>query len=262
MPGARIVKDVDMRRALVAGNWKMNGTQASIKALMSELLPAIASGINGVDVVVCPPFPYLDQVADAAFGSELVLGAQNVSVAAKGAYTGDVAAAMLADFRVRYVIVGHSERRQIFGENDELIAAKFAAARQAGMIPVLCVGETRAQRDAGEAEKAVAGQVQAVLERCGIAAFDGAVIAYEPVWAIGSGQSATPAQAQEMHAFLRESIAEHDESIADVIQIIYGGSVTAENAEELFASPDIDGGLVGGASLDAQAFIRICNSVS
>lgn len=251
-----------MRRALVAGNWKMNGTQASIKALMAELVPAMASGINGVDVVVCPPFPYLDQVADAAFGSELVLGAQNVSVADKGAYTGDVAAAMLADFRVRYVIVGHSERRQIFGESDDLVADKFAAVRQAGMIPVLCVGETRKQRDAGDAEKTVADQVRAVLTRSGISAFDGAVIAYEPVWAIGSGQSASPEQAQGMHAFLRELIAEHDEPIADVMQIIYGGSVTAENAEELFASPDIDGGLVGGASLDAQAFIRICNSVS
>jgi triosephosphate isomerase (TIM) len=251
-----------MRRALVAGNWKMNGSRSDIEGLTSSLVDGLGDGVNGVDIVVCPPFPYLDQVANVAHGSELVLGAQNLSEHPSGAYTGEVSAGMLQDFRVRYVIVGHSERRCLFAETDQQVAAKFLVARQAGLTPILCVGETREQRAAGQALQVVADQIGFVVDAAGIAAMAEAVIAYEPVWAIGSGESATSQQAQEMHAHIRGQLAAHDEDIAAAVQILYGGSVSVENAEELFACPDIDGGLVGGASLDAQSFIRICKSVS
>lgn len=251
-----------MRRSLVVANWKMNGSRSTINTLMDGLVADLARGINGVDVVVCPPYPYLQQVAERAQGCELILGAQNAWMAAEGAFTGEVSPAMLADFRVRYVIVGHSERRQLMAETDALVASKFAAIQQAGMVPILCVGETLEQRDAGQAEQVVAGQLQAVLDANGVAAFERAVIAYEPVWAIGTGQSATTAQAQQMHAFIRQWLREHDGLIADSTRLLYGGSVNAGNAHELFGEPDIDGGLVGGASLDPQAFIRICHSVS
>lgn len=251
-----------MRRALVAGNWKMNGSQASIKSLMSDLLPALAKGINGVDVVVCPPYPYLGQVAEAAYGSEIVLGAQDLSEESSGAYTGEVDGGMLVDFRVRFVLVGHSERRERCGEGDEQVAKKFAAAQAAGLIPVLCVGESLNHRQSGHAEDVVATQLTAVIERCGIQAFADAVIAYEPVWAIGTGEAASAEDAQQMHAFIRQVVAQADASIANSVQILYGGSVNAGNAEALFACEDIDGGLVGGASLKADDFIRICQSVS
>lgn len=251
-----------MRRALVAGNWKMNGSRSDIGGLVSSLVAELGGGVNGVDIVICPPFPYLAQVADEASGSELVLGAQNLSEHPSGAYTGEVSASMLQDFRVRYVIVGHSERRALFAETDQRVAAKFVAARQAGLTPILCVGETREQRSSGQALQVVAEQIEAVVSVAGMAAMAEAVVAYEPVWAIGSGESATSQQAQEMHAHIRERLAMHDEDVAAAVQILYGGSVSAENAEELFACPDIDGGLVGGASLDAQSFIRICKSVS
>lgn len=251
-----------MRRALVAGNWKMNGSRSDIGELISSLVVELGDGVNGVDIVVCPPFPYLDQVASVAHGSELVLGAQNLSEHPSGAYTGEVSASMLQDFRVRYVIVGHSERRSLFAEADQQVAAKFVAARQAGLTPILCVGETREQRAAGQALQVVADQIDFVIGAAGIAAIAEAVVAYEPVWAIGSGESASSQQAQEMHAHIRGLLAVHDEDVAAAVQILYGGSVSAENAEELFACPDIDGGLVGGASLDAQSFIRICKSVS
>ncbi|ALO47293.1 triose-phosphate isomerase [Pseudohongiella spirulinae] len=251
-----------MRRALVAGNWKMNGSRSDIGELISSLVAELGDGVNGVDIVVCPPFPYLNQVADAAHGSELVLGAQNLSEYSSGAYTGEVSASMLQDFRVRYVIVGHSERRSLFAESNQQAASKFVAAREAGLTPILCVGETGEQRSAGQALQVVADQIDFVVGVAGIAAMAEAVIAYEPVWAIGSGESATSQQAQEMHAHIRGLLAAHDEDVAAAVQILYGGSVSAANAEELFACPDIDGGLVGGASLDAQSFIRICKSVS
>ena len=251
-----------MRRALVAGNWKMNGSRADINDLMQGLLTGLSEGVNGVDVVVCPPFPYLTQVTEAAYGSELIVGSQNVCEQSSGAYTGEVAASMLRDFSVRYVIVGHSERRQLYGETDQLIASKVGAVSEAGMIPVLCVGETREQRDSGAAEETVLAQIASVVAAHGVSAFADSVIAYEPVWAIGTGLSATSEQAQHMHAVIRQYLARHDAAVADAVQIVYGGSVTADNAEELFACPDIDGGLVGGASLNAQAFIRICKSVS
>jgi triosephosphate isomerase len=251
-----------MRRALVAGNWKMNGSQASIASLVSELLPALASGINGVDVVVCPPYPYLAQVAEAAFGSEIILGAQDVSEEEGGAFTGEVSADMLSDFRTRFVLVGHSERRQRCAESDERVANKFAAAQKAGLIPVLCVGESLDHRQGGHAEDVVSTQLAAVLDHCGVQSFANAVIAYEPVWAIGTGEAASAEDAQQMHAFIRQVVATADASVANRVQILYGGSVNAENAEALFACEDIDGGLVGGASLKAEEFIRICQSVS
>jgi len=251
-----------MRRALVAANWKMHGNRAFIKELVTGLMPELAGGINGVDIVICPPFPYL-QLTDALMsGTEIVLGAQNVATKDCGAFTGEVSGSMLAEFRVRYVIVGHSERRSLMSENDGIVAEKFQAAQLSGLIPVLCVGETLAERDSGVAEQVVSRQLAAVIERSGIAVFDRAVIAYEPVWAIGTGRSATVEQAQHMHAFIRQMIALLNTEVAQSIQIIYGGSVSTDNAAELFAQPDIDGGLVGGASLNADSFVRICQSVS
>lgn len=251
-----------MRRALVAANWKMHGNRAFIKELVKGVMPALSGGINGVDIVICPPFPYL-QLADSLInGVEIVLGAQNIATKESGAFTGEVSGSMLADFRVRYVIVGHSERRSLMSESDEIVAEKFQSAQLSGLIPVLCVGETLAERDRGVAEQVVSRQLAAVIERSGMSVFDRAVIAYEPVWAIGTGRSASVGQAQQMHAFIREMLAIHNAEIAQSVQIIYGGSVSAENAAELFAQPDIDGGLVGGASLNADSFVRICQSVS
>lgn len=251
-----------MRRALVAANWKMHGSREFIQELVGRLLPDLAEGINGVDVVLCPPYPYLACVANQCRGAELILGAQNVWCEPEGAYTGEVSAKMLADFQVRYVIVGHSERRRLMGETDDLVASKFKAVQQGGMIPVLCIGETLPERDSGSAETVVASQLLAVMNSAGVEAFGRAVVAYEPVWAIGSGRSASTSQAQQMHAHIRRVIAERDPDIADSVQIVYGGSVSPENAQDLFAQPDIDGGLVGGASLNAETFLRICQSVS
>jgi triosephosphate isomerase len=251
-----------MRRALVAANWKMHGDRVSIKQLVTELMPALSGGVNGVDIVICPPFPYLQLVDTLISGVELILGAQDVSTNESGAYTGEVSASMLSDFRVRYVIVGHSERRTLMTESDQVVAAKFEAAQRRGLIPVLCVGETLAERDQGVAEQAVGRQLEAIVDRCGISGFNRAVVAYEPVWAIGTGRSATVQQAQDMHAAIRRLIALQDEEAAQSLQVIYGGSVSPENAPELFAQPDIDGGLIGGASLNAELFVRICQSVS
>ncbi|MBC53147.1 MAG: triose-phosphate isomerase [Gammaproteobacteria bacterium] len=251
-----------MRRALVVGNWKMNGSRDSIQALLRALVAKVSHGINGVDIVICPPFPYLALAADAIRGSEIVLGAQNAWCGNEGAFTGEVAPGMLVDCRARYVILGHSERRQHMAETDELVARKFVMAQQAGLIPILCVGETLSQREEGRAQATVAAQVNAVLTVAGIAAFERAVIAYEPIWAIGTGCSATADEAQQMHAGIRELLAAQDADVAGAIQLLYGGSVSPANAAELFEQADIDGGLVGGASLDALAFIEICKSVS
>jgi triosephosphate isomerase len=253
---------VDMRRALVAANWKMHGDRVFIKELVTGLMPALSGGVNGVDIVICPPFPYLQMVDSLISGVELILGAQDVSTKECGAYTGEVSGSMLSDFRVRYVIVGHSERRTLMTESDQVVAAKFEAAQRQGLIPVLCVGETLAERDQGMAEQVVGRQLAAIVNRCGVAGFNKAIVAYEPVWAIGTGRSASVQQAQDMHAAIRRLIAFQDEEIAQSLQIIYGGSVSPENAPELFAQPDIDGGLVGGASLNAELFVRICQSVS
>jgi len=233
-----------MRARLVAGNWKMHGSLAANRAL----LDAIVAGVQGVECTVCVPFPYLTQVAERLRGTRIAWGAQNLSEHASGAYTGEVSAAMLGEFGCRYVLVGHSERRQLYGESDAQVAAKFAAARTGGVTPILCVGETLPEREAGRTQEVVARQLDAVLAK---GELDDAVVAYEPVWAIGTGRTATPQQAQEVHAFLRQRVTA-------ATRILYGGSVKADNAAAIFAQPDVDGGLIGGASLKAQEFIAIC----
>ncbi len=250
------------RRYLVAANWKMNGSLASIGPLLEEVCAGVADlSDNKNDVAICPPFVYLDEVARVLSDSSIELGAQNVSHLDSGAYTGEVAASMLTDFTCRYVIVGHSERRTLYGEADQLVADKFVTVGQAGMVPILCVGELLEEREDGDTEEVVARQLDAVIEQAGIAAFSDAVIAYEPVWAIGTGKTATPEQAQEVHEFIRLRLARHDTAVADGIRILYGGSVKADNAAELFTMADIDGGLIGGASLIAPDFLSICGAM-
>jgi len=245
-----------MRRKLVAGNWKMHGSRSMAQALVD----AIAAGMpSDVDVLVFPPFPYLAMLAERHAASALGVGGQDVSEhEGQGAYTGEVSAAMLADVGAQWTLVGHSERRRYHGESDEQVARKFAAARAAGLTPVLCVGETLAQRQAGETEAVIARQLQAVLAVNGVASFDTAIVAYEPMWAIGTGHSATPEQAQQVHAFIRSQLAKEDAMIAGLTRLLYGGSVKAANAAELFAQPDVDGGLIGGAALVAADFLGIC----
>ena len=234
------------RTRLVAGNWKMHGNGASNQALLDEILKGLV-GEKVAECAVCVPFPYLAQVAERLRGTPLAWGAQNVSEHAQGAYTGEVAASMLIDFGYRYVLVGHSERRQIFAESDSRVADKFAAAQAAGLTPILCVGETLEERDAGRTEQVVARQLDAVLKK---AAFGEAVLAYEPVWAIGTGRNATPEQARQVHEALRKKVSAST-------RILYGGSVKPQNAAAIFAQPDVDGGLIGGASLAATDFLAI-----
>jgi triosephosphate isomerase len=248
-----------MRRKLVAGNWKMHGSLAENAALLTGLKAGL-DGFSDAGVAVCAPFPYLAQLQSNLAGTEIAWGAQNMSEHSKGAYTGEVAAGMLLDFGCTYVILGHSERRALYGESDELVARKYLAAQAAGLVPILCVGETLAEREAGSTEQVVARQLDAVIKAAGVSSFANAVIAYEPVWAIGTGKTATPGQAQEVHAFIRGKIATLDRQIADGVLIQYGGSVKAANAAELFAQPDIDGGLIGGASLVADDFVAICKA--
>lgn len=245
-----------MRKKLVAGNWKMHGSRSMAHALAEE----VTAGRPGhVDVLLFPPFPYLADVVQWCADRGVGVGAQDVSEhEGQGAYTGEVSAAMLADLGAQWTLVGHSERRQYHGESNEQVARKFAAACAAGITPILCVGETQAQRDAGETEAVVAAQLQAVLTLSGIGSFDTAVISYEPRWAIGTGRTATPQQAQQMHAFIRSQLAQQDAMIAGLTRLLYGGSVKAANAAELFAQPDVDGGLIGGASLVPTDFLGIC----
>jgi triosephosphate isomerase len=246
-----------MRRALVAGNWKMHGSLAESGRLVDELV-ALRAGAGGAEVIVCPPFVYLSEIARRAGGAAIGLGAQDVCAEESGAHTGEVSAAMLADVGCSYVIVGHSERRSLYGEDDALVARKFVAARRHGLVPILCVGESLAERESGAMPAVVTRQVDVVLQVAGVAAFAGAVVAYEPVWAIGTGRTASAGQAQEVHALIRGRIAASDATIAASLRILYGGSVKAANAAELFAMPDVDGGLVGGASLQAGEFATIC----
>ena len=245
-----------MRRILLAGNWKMHGSMEMVESLLNGLLLA-SQQESRVDMAVFPPFPYLGQVRALLKDSNISWGAQNLNPAPQGAYTGDVSAGMLLDFDCRYVLVGHSERRALFGESDKDVAMRFEAAYQAGLEPVLCVGETLAEREDGETESVVERQLDAVLQGSGIGAFGRAVIAYEPVWAIGTGKTATPEQAQAVHAFIRNKISSRDGTIGGLIHILYGGSVNDSNAADLFAREDIDGGLVGGASLTAENFLAI-----
>ena len=245
-----------MRRPLVAGNWKMNGTQASVDSLLAGLLDGLSA--PDVDVAVCPAHVHLAQAVAACAGTAIAVGAQDCSHMAEGAFTGDVAAPMLADLGCTMVLIGHSERRQYQQESDQLLAAKLTAAVQHGLVPVLCVGETREQREAGEAETVVDGQLRGALD--GQANLSGLVVAYEPVWAIGTGLTATPEQAQAMHAFIRQQLAAVSGVEPGETRILYGGSVKSGNAAELFAQPDIDGALVGGASLDAAEFRKIIDA--
>ncbi|MBD8526835.1 triose-phosphate isomerase [Pseudomarimonas arenosa] len=244
-----------MRRKIVAGNWKMNGSRASAQALLDAIVAGM--GQPAAEVLICPPSTLLAELAARYASSGLVFGGQDVSPHEEGAYTGEISARMWIDAGARYVLVGHSERRQYQGESSELVAQKFMAARRAGLIPVLCVGETLTQREAGQTEYVVQQQLEPVLRSGGPAAFENALLAYEPVWAIGTGKTATPEQAQDVHAFIRSEVASYDANIAGLLPILYGGSVKGANAAELFSQPDVDGGLVGGASLLADDFLKI-----
>jgi triosephosphate isomerase (TIM) len=248
-----------MRSPLVVGNWKMHGNQVGNGELLKSLVAGFAEA-GSAEVAVCVPFPYLAQAQAMLAATPVGWGAQTLSEHAQGAYTGEVSAAMLKDFGCRYAIVGHSERRALYAETDAQVAAKFVAAHAAGLIPILCVGETLAQREAGETVAVVAAQLDAVLAVAGGEAFAAAVVAYEPVWAIGTGRTATPAQAQEVHAAIRAQLAGRNEGVAAGARILYGGSVKAQNAGEIFAQADIDGGLIGGASLVVDDFLAICQA--
>ncbi|NIL93551.1 MAG: triose-phosphate isomerase [Woeseiaceae bacterium] len=250
-----------MRNTLIAGNWKMNGATSANDELVSGII-AGAPAAENVELLICPPFPYLAAMVAATAGSKVAVGAQNVSEHAGGAFTGEVAASMLVDLGCEYVIVGHSERRTLYGESSRDVAAKFASALDAGLRPILCVGETLEERQGEQTETVIDEQLDAVIDAVGIEAFGNAVIAYEPVWAIGTGMTATPEQAQEVHAHIRARLAGHDPVVAESLQILYGGSMKGENAAGLLAMTDIDGGLIGGASLKAADFLAIAEAAA
>jgi triosephosphate isomerase len=245
-----------MRKTIVAGNWKMNASKESV----NKLVMGILSGMSNVssEVVICAPFPYLSQVEALITHSQVRLGAQNLNTNMSGAFTGEVSADMIKDFGAQHVIVGHSERRSFYGETNTIVAEKVKAALDSGLIPLFCVGETLEQREAGETESVVAAQINTVVDLVGIDAFLNIVVAYEPVWAIGTGVTASPEQAQEVHAFIRQLLANNNYDVAQQTPILYGGSMNATNAKELIACADIDGGLIGGASLKPEDFLQIC----
>ncbi len=250
-----------MRRPLVAGNWKLNGSLASTR----ELLAGIKAGIGEVtraEVVVCPPYILIPEVQAQLTGSPIAWGGQNISTERSGAFTGEVSAAMLLDFGCKYTLVGHSERRTLYGEDNALVAKKFAVARAAGLIPILCIGETLEERQQGITEEVVGGQLAAVIDLEGVAVLADAVVAYEPVWAIGTGMTASPEQAQAVHAAIRAQVAQRDAEVAGGLRILYGGSMKPGNAAELMAQNDIDGGLIGGAALKADDFLAICKAAN
>jgi triosephosphate isomerase len=248
-----------MRIPLVAGNWKMHGTRAANEALVQDILQA-DEGEGGAEVILCPPSVYLWQVGRLLKGSSVRLGAQDACAEAIGAHTGEVSAAMLRDVGCSHAIVGHSERRAMYGDTDQLVARKFVAAQHEGLVPILCVGETLEEREQGRTAQVVLRQLEAVMSVTGAVGFLEAVLAYEPVWAIGTGHNATPGQAQDVHALLRARVTEKDARIGSCLRILYGGSVKAANAAELFAMPDVDGGLIGGAALNGAEFRRICEA--
>ena len=250
-----------MRRPLVAGNWKLNGSRAANASLIAGIRRALPAS-RTCDVMVCPPYVFLAEVVEALEGSGILVGAQDASVEAQGAFTGEVSTPMLRDVGCTHVIVGHSERRALFGETDEVVAQKFTAVRSGGAVPILCVGETLEERESGKTTDVVGRQIAAVLDAVPLDRFAGSIVAYEPVWAIGTGRTASPGQAQEVHALLRSIVAARDARIGAELRILYGGSVKGSNAQSLFAMPDIDGGLVGGASLDAADFVAICSAAS
>ena len=247
-----------MRKTIVAGNWKMNASKESVNTLIEGIL----SGMNEAssEVIVCAPFPYLSQVESLIQGSSLMLGAQNLNVNSAGAYTGEVSADMIKDFGAQHVIVGHSERRSLYGETNTIVAEKTKAAIDAGLTPLLCVGESLEDRESGNTEAIVEEQINTVIDLIGIESFDQVIIAYEPVWAIGTGLTATPEQAQAVHLFIRNLLADSSEKIAQRTPILYGGSMNAGNAADLISCSDIDGGLIGGAALKAEDFLQICKA--
>lgn len=249
-----------MRQAMVAGNWKMNGSSASV----SELIEGIKAGAGEIsaEVAVCPPFVYISTIATAIAGSAIKLGAQNMCDQDSGAFTGEVSGPMLKDIGCEYVIIGHSERRTLYGETDEVTAAKYGAVLKNGLKPVFCIGETLAERESGVTNEVIARQIDAIISSDGVGSLANAVLAYEPVWAIGTGKTATPEQAQDVHAFIRGKIAELDAGVAEGLRILYGGSMNPGNAADLIAQPDIDGGLIGGASLKPNDFLAICKAAS
>jgi len=247
-----------MRKTIVAGNWKMNASKDSVESLVTDILSG-ASDVS-TDIIVCAPFPYLSQVEALIEGSNLMLGAQNLNVNASGAFTGEVSAEMIKDFGANHVIVGHSERRSLYGETSEIVAEKTKAAIDSGLTPILCLGESLDQRESGKTESVVSEQLNKVIKAVGIEAFNNIIIAYEPVWAIGTGVTATPEQAQAVHKFIRDLLATSDQDIADKTAILYGGSMNAGNAVELISCSDIDGGLIGGAALKAEDFLQICKA--
>jgi len=248
-----------MRKTLVAGNWKLNGSKDSVKELVTGLLAGI-SDVTDTQVAVCPPYVYIPMVADMLAGSDIAVGSQDNADQESGAFTGEVAAPMIKEMGCTYAIVGHSERRSLYGETDADTASKYAAARKAGLTPILCVGELLEERENGTTEDVVARQLDAVIDLEGVEALADGVIAYEPVWAIGTGKTASPEQAQAVHAFIRGKIAALNEGVAAKVQILYGGSMNAGNAAELLSMEDIDGGLIGGASLAADTFLPICTA--
>lgn len=248
-----------MRKPLVAGNWKMNGSRETNNALVKGVIEG-SSRVANAEILVCPSFVYIAEVAKQLEGSGIAYGGQDVAKEAVGAYTGEVSVSMLKDVGCTYVIVGHSERRALFGDTDKIVAEKFAAAQNGGVIPVLCVGELLEEREAGQTEAVVERQLQAIVDLVGIAALEQSVVAYEPVWAIGTGKTASPQEAQDVHAFIRAWMGKEDAAVAEKVRILYGGSVKAANAKELFSQTDIDGGLIGGASLAADEFIAICEA--
>jgi len=248
-----------MRKPLVAGNWKMNGDRAGSTKLIEGILAGM-SNIKATEVTVCPPAILIPLVADKLSGSKVAYGGQDLNVNASGAYTGEISGPMLKDFGCTYVIVGHSERRSYYGETDDVVADKYGAAQAHGLIPILCIGETLEEREANQTEQVVDRQLEAVIAKHGINSFANAVIAYEPVWAIGTGKTASPEQAQQVHAFIRNKLAGLDAKVADGCRILYGGSMKPDNAHELRQQKDIDGGLIGGASLQAADFLGICSA--
>jgi triosephosphate isomerase len=248
-----------MRRPIVVGNWKMHGSRAENARLIEELTAKFPADPQAL-CVVCPPLVYLQDIARLLRGTAILLGAQDVCAEPQGAFTGEISAAMLKDVGCSYVIVGHSERRLLFRESDQAVARKFVAAQAKGLVPILCMGEQLAEREAERTHEVIARQLEAVLKLAGVESLGTAVLAYEPVWAIGTGRNATPEQAQEVHAFIRAQIYARDAKIAALTRVLYGGSVKAVNAAELFAMPDVDGGLIGGASLKADEFLAILSA--
>ncbi len=247
-----------MRQTIIAGNWKMNASKEAVNTLLLGVLKGMMDVKS--EVIVCVPYPYLCQAEALTTHSQLKIGAQNLNINISGAFTGEVSADMIKDFGVEYVIVGHSERRSLYGETNKIVARKVQVALDNGLTPLLCIGELLEEKESGNTKNAVARQINAVIERVGIESFKGVIIAYEPVWAIGTGITATPQQAQDTHAYIRELLAQNDENIAQSTSILYGGSMNPDNVDELIACKDIDGGLIGGASLKPDDFLRICKA--